>query len=304
MDADKNNDGIPFSERVRIAAELLESLDSDRTQLTQVSDEERRRLLHATRRVAEPDHHARRKLAKAGRRARKAAKLQQDDQVLNSAGIRELRRKPVFTTPNAYREPERDEPRATAESQHCYVCKEHYDVVHFFYDQLCPSCAELNFFKRTESADLRGRVALLTGGRVKIGYQAGLKLLRAGARLIVTTRFPRDSAARYSREPDFEQWAHRLEIFGLDLRHTPSVDAFCQELLASHDRLDFIVNNACQTVRRPPAFYEHMMEGERASVHSLPEPARKLLGRYEGLRGESFVESSTAGALTAGTPSR
>ena len=42
--------------------------------------------------------------------------------------------------------------------------------------------------KRTELADLRGRVALLTGGRVKIGYQAGLKLLRCGARLIVTTQ--------------------------------------------------------------------------------------------------------------------
>src|ERR1043166_272118 len=198
MDADEN-DTLPFSERVRIAAELLESLDSDRTQLTQVSEDERRRLLHATRRVAEPDHHARRKLAKAGRRARKAAKLEQDDQVLNASGIRELRRKPVFTTPNAYREPEREEPRATSESQHCYVCKQHYDVVHFFYDQLCPSCAELNFFKRTETADLRGRVALLTGGRVKIGYQAGIKLLRAGAQLIVTTRFPRDSAARYAR---------------------------------------------------------------------------------------------------------
>src|SRR4051795_1806555 len=100
MDAYKKDD-LPFSERVRIAAELLESLDVDRTQLTRVSEDERRRLLHATRRVAEPDHHARRKLAKAGRRARKAAKLQQDDQVLNSAGIRELRRKPVVPTPNA-----------------------------------------------------------------------------------------------------------------------------------------------------------------------------------------------------------
>src|SRR5216684_754586 len=196
MDAD-TDDNLPFSERVRIAAELLESLDADRAQLTQVGEAERQRLMHATRRVAEPDHHARRKLVKAGRRARKAARLQQDDQVLNSAGIRELRRKPVFTTPNAYREPsEHAEPRATSESQHCYVCKQHYDTVHFFYDQLCPACAELNFGKRTETADLRGRVALLTGGRVKIGYQAGIKLLRAGAQLIVTTRFPR--AARRS----------------------------------------------------------------------------------------------------------
>jgi NAD(P)-dependent dehydrogenase (short-subunit alcohol dehydrogenase family) len=107
---------------------------------------------------------------------------------------------------------------------------------------------------------------LLTGGRVKIGYHAGLKLLRAGAELIVTTRFPRDSAGRYAKETDFEEWGHRLEIFGLDLRHTPSVEAFCRELVATRPRLDFIINNACQTVRRPPEFYRHMMEGERAAL--------------------------------------
>jgi len=40
----------------------------------------------------------------------------------------------------------------------------------------------------------------------------------------VTTRFPRDSAARYAREADFGDWSERLEIVGLDLRHTPSVE--------------------------------------------------------------------------------
>ena len=82
---------------------------------------------------------------------------------------------------------------------------------------MCGPCGDFNFAKRTETADLSGRVALLTGGRVKIGYQAGIKLLRAGAGLIVTTRFPRDAASRYSQEPDFEEWGDRLEIFGLDL---------------------------------------------------------------------------------------
>jgi NAD(P)-dependent dehydrogenase (short-subunit alcohol dehydrogenase family) len=160
------------------------------------------------------------------------------------------------------------------------VCKESYSHIHHFYDQMCPACAELNYGKRTELADLRGRVALLTGGRVKIGYQAGLKLLRSGAHLIVTTRFPRDSAMRYAREPDFGEWGDRLEIFGLDLRHTPSVEAFCREMLNSRRRLDFIVNNACQTVRRPPAFYSHMMEGETA-LKGMPEHTRKLLGEYD-----------------------
>jgi hypothetical protein len=116
------------------------------------------------------------------------------------------------------------------ELQHCYVCKQKYTAIHHFYDQLCPSCADLNYSKRSELADLRGRVALLTGGRVKIGYQAGIKLLRSGAHLIVTTRFPRDAAARYAREADFADWRARLEIVGLDLRHTPSVEAFCHEL--------------------------------------------------------------------------
>ena len=135
----------------------------------------------------------------------------------------------------------------------------------------------------------RGRVALLTGGRVKIGYQAGIKLLRSGARLIVTTRFPRDSAARYAREKDFSDWSDRLEIHGLDLRHTPSVEAFCREIAGLPDRLDFIINNACQTVRRPPAFYEHMMAKETAALHELPEHIRKLVGQYEGLRGYHMI---------------
>ena len=125
---------------------------------------------------------------------------------------------------------------------------------------------------------------------MKIGYQAGLKLLRAGAHLIVTTRFPRDSAARYAQEPDFEDWQHRLEIFGLDLRHTPSVEAFCRELLATRTRLDFIVNNACQTVRRPPDFYAHMM-ARRDGVARRACRARAAAGwrRTKVLRGDRVV---------------
>ena len=158
----------------------------------------------------------------------------------------------------------------------CYVCKETFTRIHHFYDQLCPPCATLNFAKRTERADLCGRVALVTGGRVKIGYQAGLKLLRAGAQLIVTTRFPRNAATRYAQEQDFAEWEGRLEIRGIDLRHAPSVEAFCSQLAATHDRLDFIINNACQTVRRPPDFYAHMMAEETAALHEMPEHLRRL----------------------------
>src|SRR4030095_15210940 len=259
-------------------AALLERIALDRSLLEDVPAEDRERFLKAVAHVYQPDRVERRRMAKVVDKRRKAARVRRDDTVLHETGIRALRRKPVFSTPNyflpqdghglpgsegpAKAGPHQSESSRASELQHCYVCKEKYTGIHHFYDQLCPSCAELNYRKRTELADLRGRVALLTGGRVKIGYQAGLKLLRCGAHLIVTTRFPRDAAVRYSQEPDFTQWRDRLEIFGLDLRHTPSVEAFCHELLTTRTRLDFIINNACQTVRRPPDFYAHMMARE------------------------------------------
>jgi NAD(P)-dependent dehydrogenase (short-subunit alcohol dehydrogenase family) len=280
-------------EQLRSATVVMERVAGNRALLAELSNEDRMRLMKAAGEVYSPNVDQRRRLVKAKVRWRKADKIQRDQSRLNETGIRKLRREKVFTTPNVHvpsgfeqREIENDPDfREILEPQNCYVCKKDYSAIHHFYDQLCPACAKLNFFKRTETADLRGRVALLTGGRVKIGYQAGIKLLRAGAHLIVTTRFPRDSAMRYSQEPDFENWKNRLEIFGLDLRHTPSVEAFCRHLLATRNRLDFIINNACQTVRRPPDFYEHMMESETGSLEKMPENARKLLGAYEGLRG-------------------
>ena len=279
--------------QLRAAAELLEQAAANREVLGQLSQEERTRLLKAAGDIYCPDVRARRRLVKETSKQRKKEKVNRDQSKLNETGIRKLRAKPVFTTPNLPPPPKiepqevADEPefREVVEPQNCYICKKDYSTIHHFYDQLCPKCAELNFRKRTELADLRGRVALLTGGRVKIGYQAGIKLLRAGAQLIVTTRFPRDSAMRYAQEPDFAEWGHRLEIFGLDLRHTPSVEAFCQHMMKKYARLDFIINNACQTVRRPPDFYAHMMADENKALHTMPENVRHLLGAYEGLRG-------------------
>ncbi len=294
-------DESDLSEQLMAAAELLEAVSADRSLLDGLTAEDRIRFLNAAADAFEPDVDARRRQTKARRRQEKHAKLRRDEGVLTDTGIRRLRAKPVFMTPNVFPPEELDEqtvddeatapaggPR-TGEEQHCYVCKRKYTEIHHFYDQLCPTCADVSFVKRTETADLRGRVALLTGGRVKIGYQAGIKLLRAGASLIVTTRFPRDAALRYSQEDDFDDWCHRLEVYGLDLRHTPSVESLCRHLCASAPRLDYIVNNACQTVRRPPAFYEHMLELETAAADGLPARALALLGGVDGVRAPDLL---------------
>ena len=303
------NDAI--ADEFRITLALLEAIARDRSVLDRLPPAERERLYQAVATIYEPNPWLRRQRVKAAGRARNIAQIARQESLLNATGIRELRRRPVFTTPNVFPpqgfvqdagdeiEPER---REAIEPKHCYVCKQKYAQIHPFYDQLCPACGDFNFAKRTETADLRGRVALLTGGRVKIGYQAGLKLLRAGASLIVTTRFPRDSAARYAAEPDFAEWADRLEIFGLDLRHTPSVEAFCHELLTTRERLDFIINNACQTVRRPPEFYAHMMAGETAPLGDVPPHLRAVLGSYSGLRRYDMLPENGSGDANIAPP--
>ena len=192
---------LTFLERSRQAAELLELIDAERGLLEQLPIEDRERLHRAVAQMYNPDPIARRRKQKIAERARNEAQPQRPEAVLQDTGIRALRRKPLFTTPTDFapegfdsgdvhldttrelrgdeREPECEE---SIELQHCYVCKRRYSVIHHFYDQMCPKCAEFNFAKRTELADLTGRVALLTGGRVKIGYQAGLKLLRTVTR--------------------------------------------------------------------------------------------------------------------------
>ena len=144
----------------------------------------------------------------------------------------------------------------------CYICKQSYTEIHSFYHLLCPPCAALNTQKRFQRADLTGRDALVTGGRIKIGFQMALRLLRDGARVVVTTRFPQDAARRFAAEADAEDWQHRLRIEPLDLRHLPTVEDFTRRLLATEASLDILINNAAQTIKRPPAFYQHLLDAE------------------------------------------
>ena len=277
------------------AIAFLEAIVDDRGALARLPEDLRRRLLTAAGRASRPERHEQRAMAKTFRRRERDDVRAADERLLSSTGIREARRAPVFVTPPALPSAsassaapppsaERPSDPELRDARKCYVCKAPYVKVHAFYDQLCEPCAELNLRKREQTADLRGRVALVTGARVKIGYHAAIKLLRAGAQVVVTTRFPRDAAARYARESDFDAWSDRLQVHGLDLRHTPSVELFCQHLLDTLPRLDFVLNNACQTVRRPPGFYRHLIDDESRGLAAVPAPARPLLAAWESLR--------------------
>ena len=162
----------------------------------------------------------------------------------------------------------------------CYVCKVRYRDLHAFYDQLCPSCATLNWEKRQQSCNLRGKVAVITGARVKIGYHVTLKLLQAGCTVVATTRFPNAAVEAFRKEPDFETFRERLFVYGLDLRDVPGLEAFVRYLKQKFatNGVDILINNACQTVRRPAGYYTPLVEKEQTLWAAADDTHRSVLG--------------------------
>ena len=287
------------TENIDQCIRVLEALVEDRAALASVDTETRIRLLTAAGRVSRPERADQRRLSREVIRKKKQALRAEDEVKLERAGIRQRRQLAELVNPPPLAlaasgggvfdvrdpspaEPEEAQPLHTPRA--CYVCKTLSARVHFFYDQMCEACGNFNYQKRLQTANLSGRVAFVSGGRVKIGYQAVLMLLRSGARVIVATRFPRDAALRYAREIDFEAFRDRLTIYGLDLRHTPSVEEFARQLCETEQRLDFVLHNACQTVRRPTGFYRHLVEAELGPLQNLPAAAHSLLDQYEGMR--------------------
>ncbi|SOB84853.1 SDR family NAD(P)-dependent oxidoreductase [Streptomyces sp. 1331.2] len=184
----------------------------------------------------------------------------------------------------------------------CYVCKQSYRQVDGFYHLLCPDCAADNSARRALTTDLRGRRALLTGGRVKIGFQLALMMLRDGAELIVTSRFPQDTVRRFRAAEGSEHWWDRLTVVAIDLRDPRQVIDLTDQLRAEGRPLDILVNNAAQTLRRPPESYALLAAGESTA---LPAADRRAITHAPGFRplgASGQLTAVAASLLGTGTP--
>jgi NAD(P)-dependent dehydrogenase (short-subunit alcohol dehydrogenase family) len=293
---------ILTAEDLSTCVRVLRSIEADRSQLAHLSQEQRRELVMLAGLVAKPDRHDVSRMLKGFRRAKRKFAQEHDRGIIEGAGLRVQRRSEVYA-PLWLERPKPGIESAAAQfhqQRNCYVCKQSFAKMHRYYDSMCDICGEFNYAKREQTADLDGHYALITGARVKIGFQASLKLLRAGAYVVVTSRFPVDAIDRYSKEPDFGAFRERLEIYGLDLRHTPSVELFAQFLSERLPRLDYLLNNACQTVRRPAGFFEHLLARESAPLATLPDSWRGPLASRDDLRRcIAGSHAPTPGALIA-----
>jgi 3-oxoacyl-ACP reductase-like protein len=266
MIIDINNSESPIGQKEQMLTALveciplLETLVNQSELLALLPESQRIALIVAAGKISRPDKREIKKRNKDKKAQKRNAIVEKERRLRAGTGIRRAREDAVFTAPQQICGPEavmEENPHTLETPRNCYVCKAEFKVLHHFYDTMCPECAAFNYQKRFQTASLKGQVALITGSRLKIGYQATVMMLRAGAKVIATTRFPKDSALRFSREPDFSDWGTRLQVYGLDLRHTPSVELFCDYIANTYQRLDILINNAAQTVRRPPGFYAH-----------------------------------------------
>ncbi len=185
----------------------------------------------------------------------------------------------------------------------CYMCKQKYVDVDAFYHQLCPTCAALSHEKRDARTDLVGRRALLTGGRAKIGMYIALRLLRDGAELTITTRFPHDAVRRFASLPDSSDWLHRLRVVGIDLRDPAQVIGLAEDV-GAQGPLDILINNAAQTVRRTPGAYAPLAQAEREPLppelqHGNGGPELVTFGHTSDLHPAALVGSVDAHPVLA-----
>jgi NAD(P)-dependent dehydrogenase (short-subunit alcohol dehydrogenase family) len=267
------------SEEIDKCIALLTQLNTDTDQIFDIPKEQRTALIKAAGQFSRPDRDELSRRKKDGKLAAKRKMEKRDKTARKATGIRYAREASVFVAPKllALNDLASKEQLELKTPRNCYVCKTSFTKMHHFYDTMCIDCGDFNYAKRFQTADLKGQIAVITGSRLKIGYHITLMLLRGGATVIATTRFPVDSAMRFAQEEDFMVWGHRLKIHGLDLRHIPSVEIFCNFIEQKYGRLDILINNAAQTVRRPAGFYSHLMANEERPVMSLPKEVQDLL---------------------------
>ncbi|CAG7922855.1 unnamed protein product [Penicillium olsonii] len=159
--------------------------------------------------------------------------------------------------------------RKPSEKIRCYICRYVFSAseAHELYPSLCRQCGMFNVgcseLSLPNKLNLSGKFALITGGRINLGYSTALRLLRCGANVIVSSRYPADAAARYANEEDYAEWNTKLKVVGADFR--TAKDAFrlvhivkqllrdweCETASESPRYLDILINNAAQTLTDP-----------------------------------------------------
>ena len=173
----------------------------------------------------------------------------------------------------------------------CYICKTRFtkDNTHQFYSNLCKKCGDYNYSFRTMKLDFKGRIAIVTGGRVKIGYYIATKLLSYGCKVLITSRFPKDTLLKYEKDPNYNEWKDNLLIYPIDFRLFESTVKFVNFINENFPHIDILINNAAQTIRRTAAYYKYLLPNE---IKKLSEEEEKKIIKCDYINLQKQLEKS------------
>jgi 2-dehydro-3-deoxy-D-gluconate 5-dehydrogenase len=96
--------------------------------------------------------------------------------------------------------------------------------------------------------DLKGKVAVVTGGNGGIGLGMGKGLARVGAHVVVAARNMEKSAAAVK---EIERVGGQASAVAVDVADEASVNQLMATVKARQGRLDILVNNAGINIRKP-----------------------------------------------------
>ncbi|KAK7942666.1 uncharacterized protein PG986_011779 [Apiospora aurea] len=188
--------------------------------------------------------------------------------------------------------------------RYCYVCQTYLSHAHKVFPRMCEPCGEFNIAGSAVSLppnlELGGKVALVTGGRINLGFHTALRLLRCGAAVIVSTRYPEDAVTRYENESDFAIWKDRLKIVGADFRAAGDAFQLVERVRNLVGRmggvLHILINNAAQTLtdsvrkERDAVSREKLLKGQETDKPNLI--THPYEPRVRGVTGHGLIESS------------
>jgi NAD(P)-dependent dehydrogenase (short-subunit alcohol dehydrogenase family) len=143
------------------------------------------------------------------------------------------------------------------------------------YDHWAQHLDPLRARRRPAGGELQGRTVVVTGASSGIGRETALLIARRGGiPLLVARRTEELEKLR----AEIEAEGGRAGVYSVDLTSAESVDAAVKQMLADHDAVDMLVNNAGRSIRRSVALsYDRFHDFERTMALNYFAPVRLVL---------------------------
>jgi short-subunit dehydrogenase len=146
---------------------------------------------------------------------------------------------------------------------------------------------------------VEGKVVVVTGASSGIGRATAVKLGAAGASVLLVARRADKLAEVRSR---IERDGGEAHVHACDLADEADIDRMVDEVLAQHDRVDILINNAGRSIRRSiERSYDRMHDFRRTMELNYFGPVKLVLRLVPGMRERGagqIVNVSTLGVQT------